>query len=61
MDPLGLSAWDDAKSGACHEGICRLFSVFIGPDKFDSTDDAAFEALKKQMDIQYAKVLNMQA
>ncbi|HAH1513699.1 TPA: RHS repeat protein, partial [Escherichia coli] len=47
VDPLGLSAWDDAKSGACHEGICRLFSVFIGPDKFDSTDDAAFEALKK--------------
>ncbi|MDF8972283.1 DUF4329 domain-containing protein [Escherichia coli] len=22
-------------------------SIFIGPDKFDSTDDAAFEALKK--------------
>lgn len=47
IDPLGLSPWDDAKSGACHEGICRLFSVFVGPDKFDSTDDAAFAALKK--------------
>nr|HAC6701229.1 DUF4329 domain-containing protein [Salmonella bongori serovar 66:z65:-] len=47
VDPLGLSAWEDAKSGACYEGVCRLFSAFVGPDKFDSTDDAAFEALRK--------------
>ncbi|HAU5594936.1 TPA: RHS repeat protein, partial [Citrobacter amalonaticus] len=47
IDPLGLSAWSDAKSGACTEGICQLFSPFIGPEKFDNQETAAFEALKK--------------
>ncbi|MCZ8781784.1 DUF4329 domain-containing protein, partial [Escherichia albertii] len=46
MDPLGLSAWDDAKSGACYEGICRLFSIFTGPDKFSTPDEAALNILK---------------
>ncbi|EKT7570218.1 RHS repeat protein, partial [Salmonella enterica] len=41
IDPLGLSAWSDAKSGACTEGICRLFSPFIGPEKFSDPDTAA--------------------
>ncbi|HGP0799059.1 TPA: DUF4329 domain-containing protein, partial [Salmonella enterica subsp. salamae serovar 50:b:z6] len=47
IDPLGLSAWSDAKSGACTEGICRLFSPFIGPEKFSDPDTAALDALKK--------------
>ncbi|ELQ4187097.1 RHS repeat protein, partial [Escherichia coli] len=47
IDPLGLSVWSDAKSGVCTEGICQLFSPFIGPDKFDNQETAAFEALKK--------------
>ncbi|HCL5292183.1 TPA: DUF4329 domain-containing protein [Salmonella enterica] len=47
IDPLGLSAWSDAKSGACTEGICLLFSPFIGPEKFSDPDTAALDALKK--------------
>jgi len=47
IDPLGLSAWDDAKSGTCTEGICQLFTPFIGPEKFSDPDIAAFDALKK--------------
>ncbi|EAA4437847.1 type IV secretion protein Rhs [Salmonella enterica subsp. salamae] len=47
IDPLGLSAWSDAKSGACTEGVCQLFSPFIGPEKFSDPDTAALDALKK--------------
>ncbi|EGT3575985.1 RHS repeat protein, partial [Citrobacter amalonaticus] len=47
IDPLGLSAWSDAKSGACTEGVCQLFSPFIGPEKFSDPDTAALEVLKK--------------
>ncbi|HCL5273792.1 TPA: DUF4329 domain-containing protein [Salmonella enterica] len=46
VDPMGLSAWDDAKSGACYEGICRLYSIFTGPDKFSTPDEAALNILK---------------
>ncbi|EOY8347516.1 DUF4329 domain-containing protein, partial [Escherichia albertii] len=47
IDPLGLSAWSDAESGACTDGICQLFSLFIGPKKFDNQETTAFDALKK--------------
>ncbi|PQN11985.1 RHS element protein, partial [Shigella dysenteriae] len=36
IDPLGLSMWEDAKSGACTNGLCGTLSAMIGPDKFDS-------------------------
>ncbi|BAT38505.1 rhs element core protein, central part [Escherichia albertii] len=49
IDPLGLSAWSDAESGACTDGICQLFSLFIGPKKFDNQETTAFDALKKSM------------
>ncbi|HIH2615808.1 TPA: RHS repeat-associated core domain-containing protein, partial [Shigella dysenteriae] len=34
IDPLGLSMWEDAKSGACTNGLCGTLSAMIGPDKF---------------------------
>ncbi|AHA68335.1 Rhs family protein [Shigella dysenteriae 1617] len=35
IDPLGLSMWEDAKSGACTNGLCGTLSAMIGPDKFE--------------------------
>ncbi|AXD05304.1 type IV secretion protein Rhs [Salmonella enterica subsp. enterica serovar Milwaukee str. SA19950795] len=46
IDPLGLSMWDDAKSGSCTDGFCNALSFIIGPSKFDSEEDAALDALK---------------
>lgn len=45
--PLGLSMWEDAKSGACTNGLCGTLSAMIGPDKFDSIDSTAYDALNK--------------
>ncbi|MCJ8412037.1 RHS repeat-associated core domain-containing protein, partial [Escherichia coli] len=45
IDPLGLSMWEDAKSGACTNGLCGTLSAMIGPDKFDSIDSTAYDAL----------------
>ena len=47
IDPLGLSMWEDAKSGACTNGLCGTLSAMIGPDKFDSIDSTAYDALNK--------------
>ncbi|ECG8592444.1 DUF4329 domain-containing protein, partial [Salmonella enterica subsp. salamae] len=48
IDPLGLwQTWNDASSGACTEGFCGVLSSIIGPDKFDSIDSAAYDALNK--------------
>ncbi|EOM4258223.1 DUF4329 domain-containing protein, partial [Escherichia coli] len=47
IDPLGLSMWEDAKSGACTNGLCGTLSAMIGPDKFDSIDSTAYGALNK--------------
>ncbi|ENS2469732.1 protein rhsB, partial [Escherichia coli] len=43
IDPLGLSMWEDAKSGACTNGLCGTLSAMIGPDKFDSIDSTAYD------------------
>nr|WP_311231066.1 DUF4329 domain-containing protein [Escherichia coli] len=42
-----LQTWDDARSGACTGGVCGVLSRIIGPSKFDSTADAALDALKE--------------
>ncbi|BDW26084.1 hypothetical protein JNE131328_04760 [Escherichia coli] len=48
IDPMGLlQTWDDARSGACTGGVCGVLSRIIGPSKFDSTADAALDALKE--------------
>lgn len=47
IDFLGLSMWNNAKSGACIYGICGILSSIIGPDKFDSIEIAAYDALNK--------------
>ncbi|MBS8663718.1 RHS repeat protein, partial [Escherichia coli] len=48
IDPIGLlQTWDDARSGACTGGVCGVLSRIIGPSKFDSTADAALDALKE--------------
>ncbi|EFF9928122.1 RHS repeat protein, partial [Escherichia coli] len=47
IDPLGLSMREDAKSGACTNGLCGTLSAMIGPDKFDSIDSTAYDALNK--------------
>ena len=47
IDPLGLSMWEDAKSGACTNGLCGTLSAMTGPDKFDSIDSTAYDALNK--------------
>ncbi|EFN8624482.1 rhs element protein RhsB, partial [Escherichia coli] len=47
IDPLGLCMWEDAKSGACTNGLCGTLSAMIGPDKFDSIDSTAYGALNK--------------
>lgn len=47
FDPTGLSPWGDANSGSCEGGLCEIFSYFTGPDKFNSTDEAAWAMLEK--------------
>lgn len=42
-----LQTWDDARFGACTGGVCGVFLRIIGLSKFDSTADAALDALKE--------------
>jgi len=63
IDPVGLSTWNDAKSGACTDGFCGVLATLIGPDKFDTPTHAALEALKKTQnrslckDMEYSGVI----